>query len=124
MSGLLAQQAGVLPDLAALEPGPGYAKPAEQQMTAGRLTLGLEQAVEACLESQDVELAPELRDYAAGLQPTVPPAGTPWSQEVVWDTLAIDDKTLEAEVQAYWNQAKRYDGQLEGDRITASQYYQ
>jgi len=71
----------------------------------------------------DLDLPPSLRRYAAGLRPTVKPAGVKWQQEILFERLGKDDREIEAVAQYYFKIAQNYDMYLSKERITASQYY-
>jgi hypothetical protein len=77
----------------------------------------------AAMQAAMPELPLELQRYAAGLQPMIPPSGTPWQEEIIFDRIARDDRSIQTQMQLYFNAAQNYDRQLSLERITASEYY-
>jgi len=65
----------------------------------------------------------ELQRYEAGLQPMIPPSGTPWQEEVIFDRIARDDNSIQAQMRSYFNAAQSYDQALSTERVLASEYY-
>ena len=65
----------------------------------------------------------ELQPYEAGLQPMIPPSGTPWQEEIIYDRIARDDRSIQAQMQQYFTAAQSYDRALSEERVTASEYY-
>lgn len=121
MSGLL--HGADMGDLGQLVPGPAFHEPATS-MTMATLRLG--DAMSRMLaedEAAPSPYPPELAPYAAGLQPRVSPAGTPWQEEIIFDQIARTDREIEADMLTYWQEAKSYDGRLASERIKASDYY-
>jgi hypothetical protein len=120
--GLLAPSLAI--DLANLPP-PQPARMPREIMVAGQLALTDRATLAAAMPelfAQD-HFPPPLDAYQAGLQPSVPPAGVPWQQEVIFDRIAVRDDDVQAEMLAYYEQARTYDTRLSMDRITASDYY-
>jgi hypothetical protein len=64
-----------------------------------------------------------LDQYQTALQPSIPPAGVDWVQEIIFDTIAVKDDDVQAEMMAYYEQARAYDTALSVDRIKASDAY-
>lgn len=120
MSGLLSSAAPSGPGFGV--PVPSFQEPATTVLM-GNLQLGT--AMDAYLDAGDPAdgYPPELRPYMAGLQPSIPPAGTPWQEEIVFDRIARTDAELQSDVRAYFSQAQSYDRALRDDRIKASDYY-
>jgi hypothetical protein len=103
-------------------PPTGGAKP-KSTLTVGRLQLGPDDTLQAALRPAAEALPPALRTYTAGLQPTIAPAGVPWQQEVIFDRIARDDRSVQAQMTYYWERARSYDYQLSLERMLASDYY-
>lgn len=116
------QSAGLLGETSRLMPGPAFTKPERNVMHAS-LQLVERDAAEAAAAMLQDQIPDELEAYKAGLQPYIAPAGTPWVEEVIFDRVALTDTQIEAQMLAYFDQAKGYDRQLQDDRILASQYY-
>jgi hypothetical protein len=104
-------------------PPPANMRPARHRFS-GHLVLGEQQNPLAdALAPDDDELPPELEPYEAGLRPFIPPGGTPWVEEIVFDTIRRDDNSIEKQFQDYFTQARSYDERLKIQRIEASDYY-
>ena len=110
-------------DLSGLAPPPAWHQP-QMSMTAGQLVLGRGGAsLTPDVLGESPELADALQAYAAGLQPYIAPAGTPWQQEVVFDRIARTDAELQTQMLNYFSNARSYDSALSESRIRASDYY-
>ena len=71
----------------------------------------------------DENLPAQLRPYAAGLRPTLRPAGVDWQQEIVFERLGKTDQQIANIARHYFQGAQNYDDYLSRQRITASKYY-
>lgn len=74
-------------------------------------------------DSADDQLPQGLRAYAAGLRPAIRPTGAEWQQEIIYERLGKEDTEVEAINRFYFDQARSYDMELSGQRVTASEYY-
>ena len=118
MSGLLAP--GGAPNLA----GNAFVVPARSSITTMLdLSRPDDDRMAAAMRSTMPNLPLELQRYQAGLQPIIPPSGTPWQEEVIYDRIARDDRSIQSQMQQYFNAAQNYDRALSLERITASEYY-
>ena len=128
MSGMLAPGA---PPAGLLSPvnaggigGNAYIVPARSSITTMLdLSRPDDDRLAAAMRSVMPGLPLELQRYQAGLQPMIPPSGTPWQEEVIYDRIARDDRSIQTQMQSYFNAAQNYDRQLSLERITASEYY-
>ena len=77
----------------------------------------------AAMRSAMPELPLELQRYEAGLQPMIPPSGTPWQEEIIYDRIARDDRSIQTQMQSYFSAAQNYDRALSEERVRASEYY-
>jgi hypothetical protein len=111
-------------DLASLPP-PQPAHMPHEIMLAGHLALTDRATLGAAMPELFGEQAfpPPLDQYQTALQPSIPPAGVAWQQEVIFDTIAVRDDDVQAEMMAYYEQARTYDTALSVDRIKASDAY-
>lgn len=101
--------------------GPAYVEPARNSISA---MLDLSRPDWDRASAAMASLLPdELADYQAGLRPMVPPSGTEWQEEIIIDHLARDDRSVESQMQSYFEAAQSYDAALSTDRIRASEYY-
>jgi hypothetical protein len=71
----------------------------------------------------DESLPATLRPYAAGLRPTMRPAGVAWSEEIVFERLGKTDQQIANIARQYFQAARNYDDNLSKQRVTASKYY-
>jgi len=94
-------------------------------MLAGHLALTDRATLGAAMPELFGEQAfpPPLDQYQTALQPSIPPAGVAWQQEVIFDTIAVRDDDVQAEMMTYYEQARTYDTALSVDRIKASDAY-
>jgi hypothetical protein len=120
MSGLLTgQPAPTTDDLLRQVPPPSFRQPA-MSMVDANLQLG--HAMTDLMGGED-EVPGPLRSYQAGLQPHIPPAGTPWQQEVLFDRISRTDAEIQSDINSYFLQAKSYDYRLSRERMKAADYY-
>jgi len=82
-----------------------------------------EDRLAAAMRATMPDLPLELQPYEAGLQPMIPPSGTPWQEEIIYDRIARDDRSIQSQMQSYFSAAQSYDQALGVERVTASQYY-
>lgn len=74
-------------------------------------------------DDPDDTLPANLRPYAAGLRRSVKPTEAAWMQEIIYERLGKEDHEIEAINRFYFDQARSYDQELSGQRVTASEYY-
>lgn len=121
MSGLLNGAGGFDP----LAPGDPFRTPAVN-VTKASLELGRGAGLQAMLaqlgRSED-EITPEIAPWQAALQPSIPPAGTPWQEEVIFDRIARTDDDIGAEMMYYFTIAQNYHIAQTRRRVAASEYY-
>ena len=124
MSGMMAPPAPSGGLLSAGFGGDAYVTPARMSITTMLdLSRPDDDRLAAALRTAMPDLPLELQRYQAGLQPMIPPSGTPWQEEIIYDRIARDDRSIQSQMQSYFNAAQSYDRALSVERVTASEFY-
>ena len=107
-----------------MPPLPGLMRPVEQGPSINQIMLQLLPKRDTdTADDTDDHLPAALRPYAAGLRPSIKPSEVPWSQEIIYERLQVEDSEIQAVARYYFQQAQKYNQTLSGQREEASDYY-
>ena len=107
-----------------MPPLPGLMRPIQQGPSINQVMLQLLPKRDTdTADDEENGLPPQLRQYAAGLRPSIKPSEVPWQQEIIYERLQVEDSEVQAVARFYFTQAQQYDQDLSGQRVQASDYY-